>query len=158
MYTPARYDLLAYMKQASLRSFDEWSRSIRNYELLFGDTELQGTDVDMLMERRGHFLVLEGKPLIDGQVFLPLGQYIAFKALAAVPNFTVFIVGERGKERRSSRTAYSVADMGQLPRTLPKRFHGGSRCAVVGRDHLQPMSVVGLRNVMLRWKREAEAA
>lgn len=146
------------MKQASLRSFDEFTRSIRNFELLFGDTELQGTDIDCLMERRGHFLFLEGKPLVDGQIYLPLGQYIAFKALADVPKFTVLVIGERQQERRSSRAAYSVADMGQLPRTLPKRFHGGGKCVVIARELLQPMSVVGLRNAMLRWKREAEAA
>jgi len=47
------------------------------------------SDLDGVIERRGHFLILETKR--PGEQ-LPVGQLIMLKALAALPNFLVLVV------------------------------------------------------------------
>lgn len=108
-----------------------------------------------MCERRGNFLILEGKPLIDGQVILPLGQYIALRALAAVPNFTVYIVGEGAQVSRARRGAFAIASVRDLPRNLVQRRWSGVRSVVIPSSLLEPVSVTGLRNTLKRWWEEA---
>lgn len=81
----------------TLRDFDKWSQSLRNYEWL-GTVVPGAMDVDVLIERRGHFLVLEAKPWTRG-VNVGFGQHLALKALAALDEFDVYLVGEvEGKD------------------------------------------------------------
>lgn len=83
------------MSKPGMRDFDKWSESIRNFEWL-ADAAPGGMDVDCLIERKGKFLVFEGKPWRKG-VVLPWGQHRALVELAKVPNFRVFLVGEAGE-------------------------------------------------------------
>ncbi len=77
-----------------MRDFGAWQQSLRNFEWL--STAVPGaTDLDVFIERRGHFLVLETKHYSVGSgVRVPFGQYLALKALAALDEFDVWLVGE----------------------------------------------------------------
>lgn len=77
-----------------MRDFDAWSKSLRNFEWL-SDVVPGATDLDVFIERRGQFLVLETKTYSIGSgVRVPFGQYLALKALADLDQFTVLLVGE----------------------------------------------------------------
>lgn len=77
-----------------MRDFDAWSRSLKNFEWL-SEAVPGATDLDVFIERRGHFLVLETKHYSVGSgVRVPFGQYLALKALAALDEFDVYLVGE----------------------------------------------------------------
>jgi len=55
----------------------------------FGNTRIRVTDVDGLVERKGHFLLMETKsPGKD----IPRGQAILFDALASQPNWHVLVI------------------------------------------------------------------
>jgi hypothetical protein len=64
----------------------------------FGDTRIEPTDIDGLVERKGHFLLLETKAptaQIKG------GQEIMFQALRATKRFTVLVIwGDAGQPQR----------------------------------------------------------
>lgn len=82
-------------KTTLMRDFDQWAASLRNYEWLTGVVP-GAMDVDVLVERRGHFLVLEAKPWSNG-VNVGFGQHLALEALARLEAFDVYLVGE-GKD------------------------------------------------------------
>lgn len=110
------------MKQASkMRDFDAWNASIRNFEWMGGD--LPGAmDVDMLIERRGRFLVLEGKPWQGtAGVSVPFGQYLALEALANIPQFDVYIIGEAPQSASFYRCRVGERKP-MMNRTGPVRF------------------------------------
>lgn len=75
-----------------LRNRDEFDRSVHSFDWI-QDAAPGATDLDCVIEKNGHFLVLEGKTWRDG-VTVPLGQHIALKALARPKSFTVILVGE----------------------------------------------------------------
>lgn len=56
------------------------------------------TDIDGIIERNGHFLVIETK--FPDKMFgaLPTGQRIALQALSRLPQFTVCVIGTHGEE------------------------------------------------------------
>lgn len=79
-----------------LRSYDEWQRSVRNFEAWLKDSGVPGAmDVDALIERHGRFLVFEGKPWSNG-VNIGYGQHLALRSLCAMDEFTVYLLGEKG--------------------------------------------------------------
>jgi len=80
----------------TLRSYANWATSVRNFEWLM-DSVSGAMDVDCLIERRGHFLVVEGKPWNNG-VNLPYGQHRALYALSQQPRTRVYLVGEKPKD------------------------------------------------------------
>lgn len=81
-----------------MRDFDAWSRSIKNFEWL-ADAVPGATDLDVFIERRGQFLVLETKNYSVGSgVRVPFGQYLALLALSKLETFTVYLVGETDDE------------------------------------------------------------
>ncbi|MGZ4518817.1 MAG: hypothetical protein ACXVGB_00165 [Mycobacteriaceae bacterium] len=83
-----------------MRSFKEWQASLRNFEWL-SDSVPGATDLDVFIERRGHFLVIETKHYSIGSgVRVPFGQYLALKALADLPEFDVWLVGETDDPER----------------------------------------------------------
>ena len=55
----------------------------------FGGTRIKVTDVDGLVERRGHFLLIEAKSI---GAPIPKGQAIMFDALVEDPNWHVLII------------------------------------------------------------------
>lgn len=85
-------------KPVTLTSYDRWHRGIRNYDWLHGVVP-GATDIDAFIERRGRFLIIEGKRWFHG-VWLPLGQQIALQQLVGVNDltadttFTVYLIGE----------------------------------------------------------------
>jgi len=85
-----------------LRTFEDFQRSLRCFDWMH-DLGFQGSDVDQLIERHGRFLLLEAKRREGPQVYIALGQYIALRALAALPQFTVLLIAEddKGKEDES---------------------------------------------------------
>ena len=75
-----------------MRNFEEWQKSLRNYEWMAGVVP-GAMDIDVLIERKGHFLVLEAKPWTNG-VNVGFGQHLALDALSKVENMDVYLVGE----------------------------------------------------------------
>lgn len=79
--------------QNSLRSFENWQASLRCFDWI--PKGVPGAqDIDILIERKGRFLVIEGKPKAGPSVLIPLGQFIALRSLASIEQFTVLIVAE----------------------------------------------------------------
>ena len=77
-----------------MRDFDAWEKSLKNFEWL-KDAVPGATDLDVFIERRGKFLVMETKTYVKGVgVKVPFGQYLALKALAQLDQFDVWLVGE----------------------------------------------------------------
>ena len=64
----------------------------------FGETKIEPTDIDGLVERKGKFLIIEAKaPSANLQV----GQEITFEALRQTGLFTIIVVwGETNKSSR----------------------------------------------------------
>lgn len=82
-----------------MRDYEAWKSSLRNFAWL-ANVVPGATDIDVFIERRGSFLVIETKPWLDKTgVRLPFGQYLALTALAALPQFTVLLVGETDTDR-----------------------------------------------------------
>lgn len=79
-----------------LRSYENFQASIREFSWL-QDVVPGAMDVDILIERHGHFLVVEGKPWRKG-VVLPYGQHRALYQMSLLPNFQVYLVGEDGND------------------------------------------------------------
>lgn len=83
---------------------------IRDFQSWMGNAVPGAMDVDCLVERRGHFLVLEGKPRKGDRIEISKGQHIALSALAKLDPFTVYIVGEPS----GRATKFAVADLSEL--------------------------------------------
>lgn len=76
----------------TLNDYTQWKDSLRNFEWL--NRHAPGaTDLDVVIERHGQFLVLEAKHWHAG-IRMPLGQHIALCALARVECFSVYLIGE----------------------------------------------------------------
>lgn len=73
-----------YNKDAFYNSF--WDLSIFNP--CFPNPKMRMGDVDGLIERRGHFLLFEGKP--KGKT-LSFGQQLMYNNLAKIEKFTVLV-------------------------------------------------------------------
>lgn len=77
-----------------MNDFDAWKKSLKNFEWL-SEAVPGATDLDVFIERRGRFLVLETKAYVPGVgVKVPFGQYLALKALSDLEEFDVILVGE----------------------------------------------------------------
>ena len=78
-----------------LRDYEGFVHSLRNFHSWLEGIVSGASDVDLLIERRGHFLVAELKPWTQG-VTLPYGQHLAIQSLARLEQFEVYLVGEQG--------------------------------------------------------------
>jgi len=58
-------------------------------DICFGGTKIRVTDVDGLVERKGHFLLIEAK---SSGAPVPKGQSIMFDALVKNPKWSVLVV------------------------------------------------------------------
>lgn len=127
-----------------LRSYDEFSRSVRNFAWLKGAAP-GASDVDLLIERHGKFLVLEAKPFEDG-VVMPYGQHLALTALAEVPGFTVYLVGEDSEENAR------LANYGtQRPKVTFKRPSDGRTMVVWKPRQFRKLTRDELRGLVSAW-------
>lgn len=71
----------------------------------FAPTKIRTSDIDGIVERRGYFLILEGKPL---GATLAQGQEIMLRKLADTPRFTVILV-----EGEAPNTVWRLTDIGR---------------------------------------------
>lgn len=78
----------------TMRDYAAWQQSLKNFEWLTGAVP-GASDLDLICERRGHFLVIETKNYSVGSgIRVPFGQYLMLDALAKLPQFDVWLVGE----------------------------------------------------------------
>ncbi len=128
-----------------MRDFEKWAQSLRNYEWL-GDVVPGAMDIDVLIERKGRFLVLEAKPWSNG-VNVGFGQHLALWALAQLDEFDVYLIGEvEGKD-----TLYVLRYDDREPirnRTRPVWFPP---------RRFMRMNKDGLRLLVQEWYAEASA-
>lgn len=75
-----------------VRDMEKFEQSLRSFTHLA--PECGGTDIDRYIERHGRLLFLEGKTWHQDGVRVPIGQHIAFMALAALEPVTFWLVGE----------------------------------------------------------------
>lgn len=88
--------LFGDLKPKLLRSREAYANNVWDFGIFdgcFGHTNIVPTDIDCIVERNGHFLVLEFKPSVAE---LPLGQELLLKQLAGLSSFTVAVVGCHG--------------------------------------------------------------
>lgn len=85
------------MTMDPLRSFDSFKRSLRDFLSWLPKSVPGAMDIDCLLERHGHILIVEGKPWDSrGGVYLTYGQYKALVALSSKEDTTVLLVGQDG--------------------------------------------------------------
>lgn len=76
----------------TIRNKDTFMQNLWDWGFLddcFGGTRIRITDVDGLVERKGHFLLIETKsPGKD----IPRGQQILFDAIAKQPNWHILVI------------------------------------------------------------------
>jgi hypothetical protein len=122
-----------------MRSYEEFASSLRNFDSWVGDAVPGGSDLDFICERRGHFLVLEGKPMEGSGVNVPFGQYLMLDALAASERFVVYLIGEEGDTLWRLR----VGDTAPVrKRTAPVWYP---------RDRFERTDKDGLRSMLRAW-------
>lgn len=80
---------------STLRSYDAWRGSVRDFESWLGDVVPGAMDIDFLCEHNGNLLFLEGKPWAGG-CYVPWGQYKTLLAICRLPGATVWLVGQDG--------------------------------------------------------------
>jgi len=73
----------------------------------FGESRIKPSDIDGIVERNGHFLVLETK---DSGASLPKGQEIMFKRMAETGLFTVMIVWGKTDQPERLRVIHKKGD------------------------------------------------
>lgn len=129
-----------------LRSHAAWARSMRNFEWLL-DSVSGAMDVDCMIERNGHFLIIEGKPW-SGGVRMPYGQHKALYALSKQPNTRVYLVGEDGED-------IHVALYNEAPK--PVYIRTGS-VAFWPPERFVPTTKEGLSKMVQAWWRTADEA
>lgn len=134
------------MSADSLRSYQAWSESLKNFEWLAGAVP-GATDIDMLVERSGNFLFIEVKPWQKG-VVMPTGQHRALRALSEQPRTTVWVVGERDLR-------FFVADYAT---SLPPVYiwKDGRRQALWPADRFRQLTQDQLREEVTAWWNRAE--
>ena len=130
-----------------LRNYDEWKNSLRNFAWL-GDAVPGATDIDVFVERRGSFLVLETKAWMPNYgIKVPFGQYLALKALADLPQFTVILIGETDDE-----DLFYYLDIAEHTprkyRTTPVRY---------GPELFQEIDQAGILENVAHWYSQASA-
>lgn len=80
-----------------IRSYEQFTQSLRCFESWLGDAAPGATDIDVLIERRGQFLIFEAKTMGSNGIQVPMGQAIALDALAKLATHTVYLIGEGPK-------------------------------------------------------------
>jgi hypothetical protein len=128
-----------------MRDYETWAQSLRNYEWLQGVVP-GAMDVDVLVERRGRFLVLEAKPWTNG-VNVGFGQHLALEAMSKLDEFDVYLVGE-GK----GETLYVLRYDDRPP------VRNGTRPVWFPPRRFQRTTRQGLGILVGEWYQEASAA
>ena len=120
-------------------------QGIRNFHSWVGNAVPGAQDIDFCVERHGNFFVAEGKPRMGEKIELPMGQHITLRAMAALPAFTVYLIGEP-----SGRTKkFAVADVSDLARGDYK--NGNKLGWYVDRHPFRLMDVSELQQLLRAW-------
>lgn len=122
-----------------LTNYETFAKSVRDFQWLNGVVP-GAMDVDVLIERNGKFLVIEGKPWRDG-VVLPYGQHKALFALSKLDMFSVYLVGEAKDE-----TVYITPYTGKAPVYLRQRS-----ASLWTADRFVPTTKDGLAKLAKEW-------
>lgn len=138
----------------SLRNFESFQESIRNFDSWIGKCVPGAMDLDVLVERRDNFLVLEGKPWKNG-VAISYGAHLSLSSLARRDGFTVYLVGEG---RVDGETVLHYLDYAQAPRAAHISKYKGRMEAWWGPDCFERTDVEGLRRLVKGWWDAASAA
>ena len=85
----------------TIRNLDHYVSQLWDWGFLdqcFGDTRIRASDVDGIVERHGHFLLIEAK---SPGVNIPTGQKIMLDKFAAMPKCSVLVIwGEPNKPEK----------------------------------------------------------
>lgn len=84
------------MTVEKIRDWEKFEGTLRDYASWLGSAVPGASDLDFVVERRGHFLVLEAKPWSNG-INVGFGQYLMLETLAKIDAFDVYLVGEAPK-------------------------------------------------------------
>lgn len=128
----------------TMRNFEEWQRTLRNFEGWLDGAVPGAMDVDFFCERNGNFLVIESKPWRKG-VVVPYGQHKALYALSKVEKFRVYLAGEDGDVVHLARV-----DTAPKPKYLRK-----SNEVLWTPDTFIPSTHKELRKLVAAWWKDA---
>jgi len=134
-------------KMDPLRSYDEFSRSLRSFADWLPKEVSGATDLDCVMERNGSVLVLELKPWANG-VTVPYGQYKTLKVLDAM-GCHVYVIGETGKDVWYVMPLWQHMYDGEYLRK-------GSQMKW-SEENFTRMTKAGLQRLVKRWWKNTEA-
>jgi hypothetical protein len=85
----------------------------------FGDTKISVSDIDAIIERRGHFLIFEIKRTEEA---LHLGQFLLLQALARQPRTTVLLVRGERKDHPDSYQTLTAEGLSEPQTTSQEDF------------------------------------
>jgi hypothetical protein len=138
------YDFSFIMAEQKMRSFDNWQESMRNFSWLL-ESVSGAMDVDCLIERKGNFLIVEGKPWSRG-VRMPYGQHRALYQLSLQPNTRVYLVGEDKDD------TIHVACYNNSPKPV---YVKGKNLIFWPPDRFVPTTKDGLATIVQAWWKDA---
>lgn len=103
-----------------IRSYEGFLASLRCHEWL-PDEVSGGSDLDLMLERHGNLLFVEGKRRQGPKISVSVGQWIALRSLSALDRAEVWLVAEDENAKTDDTTPrYSLLRV--QPDTKP---HGG---------------------------------
>ena len=139
---------------SDLRNFEQWQASLRNFDWVAGAGVSGACDVDLMLERKGRFLFIEGKPREGPQIYVPLGQWIALRELSTLPHVSVWLVAEdeRAKEE-DTLNHYSVFRFFGSARYHKDGLRNGQKQAVLYTDTrtVEHVSLTELQALVREW-------
>lgn len=124
-----------------LRSFSSWQRSLRNFDFLTSAVP-GGMDIDLMVERAGNFLFIEGKHYNHG-IHVNYGQHKALFSLCRQPNTTVYLIGETD--------GLKFHLLRYDPEVKPQFVRKGRVSAYWAPERFIPVSRNGLTDVVVQW-------
>jgi hypothetical protein len=140
--------------QASvLRSYDSWRGSINDFSWL-DDVTTGASDIDQVIERRGWVVFFEGKPIIDGKLTIPTGQYRMLETLARPTNQQVWVVAHAGEKMTDGPLHILTLGAGATPAHTRQGVQLGGRrvwCVVFPALVLPALELHSLRDRVGQW-------
>ena len=138
---------------SELRTFEQFQKSLRSFGWVAEAGVTGASDVDLMLERRGHFLFLEGKPREGPQISVALGQFIALRALAGQPNTTVWIVAEDEDAKEDAvLPRYSLLEVKPGLRYHKEGWRAGAKQAIFYTDSsMTHMTLAQLQAAVQQW-------
>lgn len=142
---------------SELRTFEQFTKSLRFFDWLPETGVSGGADIDLMLERHGRFLFIEGKPRQGPQVYVPLGQWIALRGLSSLPDVSVWLVAEDERAKDDDALPrYSVFRFFGSARYHKDGYANGQKQAVLYTDRsFEHVTLAGLQSLVREWWEEA---